>query len=279
MWPPTVAQQTKKVGAERQKLAPTPLGLSALEFCLREFGALFDYGFTKAMEDRLDKVAEGVEPWKQICKDTWNTYKDRYAALKATKGAATQSERQKVFAGGIKAVQSKKGPLLLVEGATKEDTEFFGWPSGLKFHEITEAQATTHVAAEKAKRTGESLGDYEGKPLKKCSGPFGAYVAWDSIKVPFAPDDTADSIITKIRAKGEAVLHTLGPFEFRKGPYGVYFFKKDVTKGRKFVSLPSGLDPKALTLEAATKIYQTGLQQKAKAKAFSGGAYKKKQES
>jgi topoisomerase IA-like protein len=103
-------------------------------------------------------------------------------------------------------------------------------------------------------------------------------VAWDSIKVPFAPDDTADSIITKIRAKGEAVLHTLGPFEFRKGPYGVYFFKKDITKGRKFVSLPQGLDPKALTLEAATKIYQTGLQQKAKAKAFSGGAYKKKQD-
>jgi DNA topoisomerase-1 len=277
-WPPTAAQLTKKVGAERQKLAPTALGLSALEFCLREFGALFDYGFTKAMEDRLDKVAEGVEPWKQICRDTWNTYKDRYAALKATKGAATQSERQKVFAGGIKAVQSKKGPLLLVEGATKEDTEFFGWPTGVAFGDITEAQAIAHVAAEKAKRAGESLGDYEGKPLKKCSGPFGAYVAWDSIKVPFAPDDTADSIITKIRAKGEAVLHTLGPFEFRKGPYGVYFFKKDITKGRKFVSLPQGLDPKALTLEAATKIYQTGLQQKAKAKAFSGGAYKKKQD-
>jgi DNA topoisomerase-1 len=278
-WPPTATQLTKKVGAERQKLAPTALGLSALEFCLREFGALFEYGFTKTMEDRLDRVAEGQEPWKQICRDTWATYKDRYTALKATKGAATQSERQKVFSGGIKAVQSKKGPLLLVEGATKDDTEFFGWPlaeggMAVAFGDITEAQATAHVAAERAKRAGESLGDYEGKPLKKCSGPFGAYVAWGDTKVPFAAGDTAEAIIAKIKAKGEAVLHTLGPFEFRKGPYGVFFFKKDITKGRKFVSLPSGLDPKALTLEAATKIYQTGLQQKAKAKAFSGG-YKK----
>jgi hypothetical protein len=49
-------------------------------------------------------------------------------------------------------------------------------------------------------------------------------------------------------------------------------FKTDA-KGtaRKFVSVPSGLDPKAFTLEAATKIYQTGLQSKAK-----GAAYKKK---
>lgn len=276
-WPPTISQVTKKVGAERQKLAPTALGLSALEFCMREFASLFDYGFTKAMEDRLDRVADGTEAWKQICRDTWATYKDRYTALKATKGAATQSERQKVFSGGIKAVQSKKGPLLLVEGATKDETEFFGWPAGIAYGDITEAQATAHVAAEKAKRAGESLGEYEGKPLKKCSGPFGAYVAWGDIKVPFAPGDDAESIQAKIKAKGEAVLHTLGPFEFRKGPYGVYFFKKDVTKGRKFVSLPTGLDPKALTVEAATKIYQTGLQQKAKAKAFSGAAgYKKK---
>jgi DNA topoisomerase I len=275
-WPPTAAQVTKKVGAERQKLAPTALGLSALEFCLREFGTLFDYGFTKAMEDRLDKVAEGTEPWKQICRDTWATYKDRYGALKAAKGEATTSARQKVFAGGIKAVQSKKGPLLLVEGATKEDTEFYGWPTGTSFQDITEEKAVAHVAAERQKRAGESLGDYEGKPLRKCSGPFGAYVAWDSVKVPFAAGDTAETVIAKIRAKGEATLHTLGPFEFRKGPYGIYFFKKDIIKGRKFASLPSGLDPKVLTLEAATKIYQTGIQQKAKAKAFGGGAYKKK---
>ena len=45
-------------------------------------------------------------------------------------------------------------------------------------------------------------------------------------------------------------------------------FKKDVTKNRKFVGLPTGIDPKVLTVEAATRIYQTGIQQKAKQAAY-----------
>jgi topoisomerase IA-like protein len=112
------------------------------------------------------------------------------------------------------------------------------------------------------------LGVYEGKPLVKRSGPYGTYVAWDSVKIPYEPGDTYETLVKKLEEKQQSVLHSLGPFEFRKGPYGVYFFKKDVIKGRKFVSLPSGLDPKSLTLEAATKIYQTGLQTKAKSAAY-----------
>ena len=51
--------------------------------------------------------------------------------------------------------------------------------------------------------------------------------------------------------------------------YGIYMFKKDVVgKARKFVGLPSAVDPKALTLQAATALYQAGLQQKAKARAY-----------
>jgi topoisomerase IA-like protein len=65
----------------------------------------------------------------------------------------------------------------------------------------------------------------------------------------------------------------LGPFEFRKGPYGVYFFKKEAAgKQRKFVGLPEAVDPKSLTLEAATKLFQDGLQAKARAAAYRGSA-------
>jgi DNA topoisomerase-1 len=267
-WPPIISHTTKKVGAERQKLAPTPLGLSALEFCMREFAPLFAYEFTKGMEDRLDRVAEGHEPWKQICRDTWGTYKDTYARLRETKGAAAASERQKLFAGGLKAVQSKKGPLLLKEGANKEDTQFFGWPKGISFQDLTEAAALAHVAAEETRRAGDVLGEYEGHSLKKQTGPFGTYVAWGTTKVPFIDGDTVESLIAKIQAKQTATLHTLGPFEFRTGQYGPFMYKRDAGAKRQFVGIPSGLDPKALTLEAATRIYQTGLQQKAKAKAF-----------
>jgi DNA-directed RNA polymerase specialized sigma24 family protein len=49
-------------------------------------------------------------------------------------------------------------------------------------------------------------------------------------------------------------------------------FKPELTgKARKFVSLPTGVNPKDLTQEATVKLYQAGLQFKAKA-----SAYKKK---
>ena len=267
-WPPTKIETVKKVGAEKNKLAPTALGKSALEFCVREFSTLFDYDFTKQMETRLDRISDGKEFWKDLCRDTWNSFKEHYQELKAKKGTQVQSERTVTFASGIKAVQSKKGPLLLVEGATPEETVFYGWPTGLSFSEITEAVATAHVEAQKKDKETATLGDYKGEPMVLKTGPFGKYVVCGKVNTPWKDGDTADTIRDRIKEKGESVLHSIGAFEFRRGPYGVYMFKKDA-KAKQFVSVPANVDPKALTAEAAIKIYQTGLQQKAKAKAYS----------
>jgi DNA topoisomerase-1 len=265
-------KETKKVGAEKQKLKPTPLGLSVLEFCLREFGQLFAYDFTKEMEARLDLIAEGKQQWKALCRDTWASYKDKYDSLKGGKGTvAPAAARERLFAGGIKGVQSKKGPLLLKEGATKDDAAvFYGWPEGKSFAAITEEEVAAFVAAKQ--EGGGTLGSYEGNPIVKRSGPFGAYAACGGVNVPLVADDTEESLQAKFAAKKQSVLHRIGPFEFRTGQYGVYMFKSDTTgKARKFVSIPSGVDPKTLTQEAAVKIYQAGLKTKATA-----GAYKKK---
>jgi hypothetical protein len=100
----------------------------------------------------------------------------------------------------------------------------------------------------------------------KKTGPFGTYAECGTTKVPLTAEDTEETLRAKLTAKAQGSLHTLGAFEFRTGPYGVFMFKKDlVGAARKFVSLPSGVDPKSLTQEAAVKIYQTGLQSKAKA--------------
>lgn len=279
-WPPTAVQQLKKVGAERQKLAPTALGLSVVEFLEREFAALFNYEFTAKMEARLDAIASGSEPWKALCKDTWASYSAKYEAMKAGQGTvAPAAARERLFAGGIKAVQSKKGPLLLKESVPekgkKGEAVFYGWPEGVAFGSITEEQVAAFVAAKAAGKAGEEVGTWDDDPILKRSGPFGAYVECKGVKVPWSPEDSEETLVAKLEAKaangGSAALHTLGPFEFRKGPYGVYFFKKEAAgKQRKFVGLPEAVDPKSLTLEAATKLFQDGLQAKARAAAYRG---------
>lgn len=272
-WPPTLVEITKKIGAEKQKLSPTPLGSSALEFCVREFDELFAYGFTKEMEQRLDRVAEGTEMWKEICRDTWNSFKEKYAMLKEKKGSQVQSIKQMQFSNGIKAVQSKKGPILLIEDVSgnKDATVFYGWPEGKSFTEMTEELALKHVTAQKVAKEVQTLGEFEGEPMICKTGPYGKYVVCGKTSTPWKEGDTADTIRDRIKAGRESVLHTLGGYEFRRGPYGIYMFKKELvsTKAKKqFVGLPAGVDPKSLTLEAAIKIYQTGLQTKAKAKSY-----------
>lgn len=274
VWPPTTTLTKKKVGAEKQKMSPTTLGLSVHDFCIKEFPHLFEYKFTEAMETRLDTVAKGDEEWKALCRDTWASYKEKWTALNKGKSTAEGGAHGPRHFGEIKAIQTKKGPLLLQEAENKDNTVFFGWPPGVSFQEITEEQVVTFIQEKKALLASSSLGTHKGQPIYKKSGPFGVYAEWTGTKVPFTEEDTFETIVKKLEEKGKNSVHTLGPFEFRNGPYGLFMFKKDlVGKARKFVSLPQGLDPKALTETAAVKIYQTGLQTKAKAKNF-GNAQK-----
>jgi topoisomerase IA-like protein len=230
------------------------------------------------MENRLDKIAEGTEPWKQVCRDTWNSYRESYETLNTQQQTAhgAGSARQRLFENGIKAVLGKKGPILLREGATKEDTVFFGWPEGTAFTDLTDAAAQAFVASKT--QAAPVFGTLDGKPIYKKSGPFGTYCVWNSTNVPCTPEDTPDTIVAKLKAKSDSVLHTLGPFVFRSGQYGPFMYKADTTgKARKFVGIPQALDPKTLTLEAATRIFQEGLKQTAKKQAYKKNAGTKKE--
>jgi hypothetical protein len=187
-------------------------------------------------------------------------------------GGAQQNTRVKEFSGGLKAVLSKKGPLLLIEDASgdKEKTKFFGWIEGLDFQAITEEMAKAHMEKSLKEKEEKSWGEFEEEKILEKTGPYGKYFQCGNLRIPFQEGDTLELVQQRLNAKKNSVLHTLGDFEFRTGQYGVFMFKKTTAKGKKpaFVGLPEGLDPKSLTEEAAIRIYQTGLQQKARSKAI-----------
>ena len=263
-WPATRETFEQSVGAEKDKLGPTPLGERVMGFCVEKFNDLFDYGFTALMETRLDKIAEGQEEWKKVLRDTWASYKERYETLKNTSGAVISSARQKEYGNGLKAVQSKKGPLILLEDKDdKENTKFYGWPEGVKWDDITEEIVREFVEKKKVEMGGDLVGTIDGKRVEKKKGPFGIYVVCGDTKVSITGTETFEEIEAKIREKAGATLHVLGPFEFRKSQYGIYMFKKDL-KDKKFAGVPEGIDLKALTEVEAVKIYQEGLKNKAR---------------
>ncbi len=280
-WPPVANELKKKVGAEKNKLVPTDLGRSVLTFMLKHFNDLFEYGFTAQMEKRLDQVAEGQEQWKQVLRDMWASYKDRYQdlsskqQLKANPGEP--NARIKEFSGGLKAVQSKKGPLLLIEGATKEDTQFLGWPEGIPFDSITEALALKFKEEVAAKKQGAQVGEWNGQPILKKTGKFGDYLQCGDVSIPYQAAEGLEKTIERLEAKqngGTGVIKQFKNYVIRTGQYGPYIMKTSVKKAQ-FVSLPKGVDGTKLTEKEVEEYFKTGLEAKKKWTSFNKNNSKK----
>jgi len=260
-WPANEKATKKKVGAEKNKLVPTELGQSVLTFLLQHFTDLFDYDMTSHMEKRLDRIAEGAEPWKQILHDIWQSYQERYRTLLQGEQKDRPHAKVREFTNGLKAVQSKKGPLLLIEGSKKEDTIFIGWPANISFEEMTEEMARS-FQKEAEKKT--EIGTWKDQPIQKKSGKFGEYLQCGDVSIPFIEETvekTIERLEAKANAKNSSVIKEFKNYTIRNGQYGPYIIKTSVKK-IQFVSLPKGLDGTALTEKEVEVLYQAGLAKK-----------------
>ena len=269
-WPADEKELKKKVGAEKNKLVPTDLGRSVLTFMLKHFNDLFDYGFTAQMEKRLDQVADGKEAWKEVLRDMWASYKDRYNDL-SSKQQIKQKDGEpnakvKEFSGGLKAIQSKKGPLLLIEGVKKEDTQFIGWPNGVAFDDMTEERALKFKEESAKKKAGDEVGEWNGQQIVKKSGKFGDYLQCGEVSIPYQAGEELEKTIERFESKqngGAGVIKQFKEYVIRTGQYGPYIMKTSLKKPQ-FVSLPKGVDGANLTEKEVETLYKTGLESKKK---------------
>ncbi len=262
MMPPQLETSTVKMGAEKNKLFPTALGLSVLEYALQHFENLFDYNFTKQMEDRLDNIASGQEPWKQVLRDTWDSYKDSYhSLLKDAKQKDPNNKRD--FGNGLVGIQTKKGPLLLREGESgkKEDTVFYGWPLNISYEALTAEKAHAFVNAKTEENAGSLLGMYEGSQVIRKKGPYGFYVTIQGKNIGCEENESLESILEKFKEKESAVVKKIGKYEIRRGPYGLYMFQTSAKK-KEFVSVSDSTDLSKLTEASAKDLFETGLEAK-----------------
>ena len=254
IFPPTQEQFIKKVSAQKQKMFPTNLGTQVYAFCMKEFSNLFDFGFTRLMEDRLDLVESGSEQWQQLCSDTYKSYSEKYTQLLKVPAKEISNSKKIVLSDGYEAVITRNGPCLI------KDKKFLGWPQNIEFKSINDSHVQEFL---KQKDKPDIFGYHEGEPLIRKKGKFGEYVVYKDQNISLKPGDTVETVIEKLNKKSET-LHSLGDFVFKNGPYGTYMMKKSTPKGKKpvFVSIPSGLDVKTLTEEAAKKIYETNMKPK-----------------
>jgi DNA topoisomerase-1 len=276
-WPPKCTSRTQKLGGEKDRLTPTPLGLSVLDFLLGHFDDLFAYEFTANMEKRLDLISEGNEGWKQVLQDTWDTYKDRYETLNSEKAASKgNSSKRREFGDNLIAVLGKKGPLLMRESPNgdKEKTIFYSWPEGVSFPALTEIQALEFVKQKIQEQQGNVLGMLDSHPVVSKTGKFGPYVEWQGKRMSYKGAETFEEISEKLKASAAtpaAALRVAGQYEIRKGPYGLYMFKHAI-KGpsRKFVNVPPSINTETVSEQELDAVYKAGLEMKSRSGANTG---------
>lgn len=83
------------VDIEQRRLFPTDLGKTVNRILVAEFPDIFDYEFTREMEDELDLIEEGKEDWTKVLKDFYEPFQQDLAAAKKREKEIKKSTQEK----------------------------------------------------------------------------------------------------------------------------------------------------------------------------------------
>jgi DNA topoisomerase-1 len=111
--------EVREIGGESRKLVIQPLGIIVIEFLLAHFAPLFEYDFTKDMENQLDEIATGGMVWHELCYKCWFDVTAQLQELK-TRGVVKEEihidDRHSYIMG-------KNGPVIRCRVSSDADAE------------------------------------------------------------------------------------------------------------------------------------------------------------
>lgn len=249
--------KTTVIGAERNKLIPTDIGIVVNDFLLQYFPEIMDYNFTAEVEKKFDDVAEGKTEWTQLMKDFYKNFSPMVEKTLNVKSEHKVGERElgtdPKTGKPVFVKIGRFGPVVQIGSAEdKEKPKFAQMKQGQSMETITLDEALDLF---KLPRT---LGEFEGTEVTVGAGRFGPYILHNKkyVSIPAGTDPlsiTLDEAVTLIEEKRKAEQERhLKKFEEepelevlngRYGPYLAY-------KGKNY-RLPKNLAEKAreLTLE------------------------------
>src|SRR3984893_18449355 len=243
------------VEIENRRFTATDIGKIVNRFLSEHFHQYVDYGFTAAMEDELDAVARGEEPWTTPLSKFWKPFIRQVDSVEknVTREQVAQARelgRDQASGKPMTVRMGRFGPFVQI--GTKDDVDkprFAGLRPGQKMDTITAAEA---LALFILPRTLGSTA--EGEPILANVGRFGPYIKYGSKYVSLKDDDpytiTLERALECIRAKQLAdanrIIQDFGVdgIQVLNGRYGPY-----ISNGEKNARIPKDRDPKTLTLE------------------------------
>jgi DNA topoisomerase-1 len=257
-------ETNREFGNEKNKLVLQPLGMLVLEFLLKHFDSLFDYTYTKNMEDTLDLIAKGEKIWNELCQECLTQIEDLSANVLPK--AKTSDEE---LVGEIRIdnehtyMIAKYGPVIkctIKDTASRKDIiSFKKLKPDIKI-DINKLKNGEYQLSElvcENKLTGKMLGVYKDHEVILKNGKFGLYVEWGDLKKSIKMESmnlcktedeiTLDDILSLLENntdnKGGLIQSSIvrvinDSLSIRSGKFGDYiFYKKSTMKQPKFLKL------------------------------------------
>jgi DNA topoisomerase I len=243
------------VEIENRRFTATDTGKIVCRFLTDYFHKYVEYGYTADMEDELDAVSRGEEPWTTPLEKFWKPFIRQVEHIEknvSREQVALARELGTDPASGkpIAVRMGRFGPFVQI--GTKDDEEkprFAGLRPGQKMDKITLAEALYLFTLPK------KLGvDANGDTVTVAIGRFGPYIKYGAKFVSLKVDDpytvTLERALEVIKEKQVADANRLitdfgiDDIQVLNGRYGPY-----ITDKKKNARIPKDRDPKSLTLE------------------------------
>ena len=177
-------QTERDFGGEKNKLIIQPLGTIVIEFLSTHFNELFEYNFTKTMEDDLDRVAKGEKNYTSICEYCLKLVNDLTTSLKEKN---IQKDSVKIDENHTYIVGSK-GPVIKYVGKDsdgKKVTEFKSVKKDVDLARLKRGEySLDEIVDEKGNidMGGIKLGIYNDNVIILKKGKYGLYFTWGEQK-------------------------------------------------------------------------------------------------
>ena len=255
---------SESYGKEKNRLAPTDIGMVVNDYLESQFEQIMDYNFTASVEKEFDRIAEGNITWNEMITRFYSPFHDL-----VDKAIETQTDKNNQIrvlgidpesGKQVKARIGRYGPMVEIEAEEGEKSRFASLKKGQLIESITLEEALELFALPR------NLGKYEGQDLMVGIGRFGAYVRYGNSFASLAKSDDpytiqyerAVELIAQQKASAAAAAAPIKTFAedkdmlIKNGRYGAYI----AYKGKNY-RLPHNRKAEQMTYEECVKVVNT----------------------
>ena len=247
----------KELGAEKNKLVLQPLGKMVWEFLQNNYLSLFEYEYTKHMEDSLDIIAKGEKIWHTLCQECNSQVDDLIRQNSNNINDDNSNENKQKFkkAGEIQIdenhvyTNAKYGPVIVSVLDGKK--VFKPAKKDLDLEKLRNGEYTLQDVIDEKKielGSGKILGKYQEEDLILKKGKYGFYVQYGDNKKTLNSLGKIESAFTYKKVieflenggnnNPNILREVTDDLSIRKGKFGQYiYYKTEQMSKPQFLSL------------------------------------------